>query len=184
MNQAISIQLKDRKLHPDVSDFSFASEESACFDLRAYFAKNATSIDGFNADSQKISNQVITQLGGAGSANNRAVVVNPGERMMISTGVVFDIPVGYSVRVHARSGLALKAGLVMANAEGIIDSDYTEETKILVLNISNIPIRINHGDRIAQAEMVPVLSYDLVSTTEDINQKTSRAGGFGSTGIS
>jgi dUTP pyrophosphatase len=104
--------------------------------------------------------------------------------MMISTGVVFDIPVGYSVRVHARSGLALKAGLVMANAEGIIDSDYTEETKILVLNISNIPIRINHGDRIAQAEMVPVLSYDLVSTTEDINQKTSRAGGFGSTGIS
>lgn len=183
MNQAISIQLKYRKLYPDVSDFAFASEESACFDLRAYFAKNATSIDGFNANSQKISNHV-TKLDGVGSAINRAVVVNPGERMMISTGVVFDIPVGYSVRVHARSGLALKAGLVMANAEGVIDSDYIEETKILVLNISNIPIRINHGDRIAQAEMVPVLSYDLVSTTEDINQKTSRAGGFGSTGIS
>ena len=128
--------------------------------------------------------QNVTKLDGVGSAINRAVVVNPGERMMISTGIVFDIPVGYSVRVHARSGLALKAGLVMANAEGVIDSDYTEETKILVLNISNIPIRINHGDRIAQAEMVPVLSYDLVSTTEDINQKTSRAGGFGSTGIS
>jgi dUTP pyrophosphatase len=72
----------------------------------------------------------------------------------------------------------------MGNAEGIIDSDYTDETKIIVLNISNIPIRINHGDRIAQAEMVPVLNYNLVPTTEDIAQKTNRAGGFGSTGVS
>ncbi len=177
------MQLKCRKLYPDIPDLAFASEESACFDLRAYFAKNATRVEGYNADSQKVSNQITTVIGGS-DIGNRAVVVNPGERMMIPTGIVFDIPVGFSVRIHARSGLALKAGLVMANAEGVIDSDYTEETKIIVLNISNIPIRINHGDRIAQAEMVPVLSYDLVTTTEDINQKTSRAGGFGSTGIS
>ena len=177
MNQEIPV-LKCHKLHPDVSDLTFGSEESACFDLRAYFTKNATRIEGYNADSMKISNPVVTD------GETRCAVVNPGERMMIPTGMIFDIPVGFSIRIHARSGLALKAGLVMANSEGVIDSDYTEETKIIVLNISNIPIRINHGDRIAQAEMVPVLSYDLVTTTEDINQKTSRAGGFGSTGIS
>ena len=176
MNHAIT--LKCHLLHTDISDLTFGSEESACFDLRAYFAKNATRIEGFNADSVKISSPIVTD------GETRCAVVNPGERMMIPTGLVFDIPVGFSVRIHARSGLALKAGLVMANSEGVIDSDYTEETKIIVLNISNIPIRINHGDRIAQAEMVPVLSYDICTTTERINQKTSRAGGFGSTGIS
>jgi dUTP pyrophosphatase len=170
--------LKYLQLHSDVPHLSFGSEESACFDLRAYFAKNATRIEGYNADSVKISSPVVTD------GETRCTVVNPGERMMIPTGVVFDIPVGHSVRIHARSGLALKAGLVMANSEGVIDSDYTEETKIIVLNISNIPIRINHGDRIAQGEMVPVLSYDICTTTESINKKTSRAGGFGSTGIS
>lgn len=172
-------QLKYRKLYPNVLDFSFASEESACFDLRAFFPPNATRIEGYNADSNKISNPVVRD-----ADEKFCTVVHPGERMMIPTGVVFDIPVGHSVRIHARSGLALKAGLVMANSEGVIDSDYTDETKVIVLNVSNIPIKINHGDRIAQAEMVPVLHYDLVPTNEDITQKTSRAGGFGSTGIS
>ena len=171
--------LKYRKLHPDVHDLTFASEESACFDLRAFFVPNSTRIEGYDADSQKIATPVIKDAEG-----KFTTVVHPGERMMIPTGIVFDIPVGHSVRIHARSGLALKAGLVMANAEGVIDSDYTDETKIIVLNVSNIPIKINHGDRIAQAEMVPVLYYNLATTNEDIKQKTSRAGGFGSTGIS
>jgi len=171
--------LKYRKLYSNVLDLAFASEESACFDLRTFFPPNATRIEGFNADSQKIATPVIKDSDG-----KFTTVVHPGERMMIPTGIVFDIPVGHSIRIHARSGLALKAGLIMANSEGVIDSDYTEETKIIVLNISNIPIKINHGDRIAQAEMVPVLSYHLMTTDEDISQKTSRAGGFGSTGIS
>lgn len=181
--QAKPLQLKYRKLYPDVSDLSFGSEESACFDLRAYLAKSIERVEGYSVDSMKITVGVASTLGGGG-VGSRAVVIHPGQRIMIPTGLIFDIPVGYSVRVHARSGLALKAGLVMANSEGVIDSDYTDETKIIVLNVSNIPIKINHGDRIAQAELVPVLTYDLVSTDETINQKTSRAGGFGSTGVS
>jgi dUTP pyrophosphatase len=172
------MNLKCRTLYPDVPEPCFASEQSACFDLRAHFPPNATRIEGYNADSQKVATPVIK-----GDDGKFTTLIHPGERMMIPTGIIFDIPVGYSIRIHARSGLALKAGLVMANAEGVIDSDYTEETKIIVLNISNIPIKINHGDRIAQAEMVPVLSYHLMTTDEDISQKTSRAGGFGSTGI-
>jgi len=174
--------LRYLKLHPKVADLALATQESACFDLRAFFHPNLNKIDGYNADSFKISTPVSRMVGKADA--DRVVAINPGERMMVPTGIIFDIPKGYSVRIHARSGLALKAGLVMANSEGIIDSDYIEETKIIVLNISNIPIRINHGDRIAQAEMVPVLNYNLVPTTEDIAQKTNRAGGFGSTGVS
>lgn len=171
--------LKYYSLHPGVPDLSFGSEESACFDIRAFFPPNATRIEGYGADSQQIANPIVRDTNG-----QFCTVVHPGQRMMIPTGIVFDIPVGHSIRIHARSGLALKAGLIMANSEGVIDSDYTEETKIIVLNISNIPIKINHGDRIAQAEMVPVLSYHLMPTYEEISQKTSRAGGFGSTGIS
>jgi dUTP pyrophosphatase len=182
MNHDATNTLRYRKLHPLVTDPTFATHDSACFDLRAFFAKNASRIDGYNADSMKITSPISSMVGK--KDGERAVVVSPGERMMIPTGIIFDIPKGHSVRIHARSGLALKAGLVMANSEGVIDSDYTEETKIIVLNISNIPIRINHGDRIAQAEMVPVLNYTLVPTTEDITQKTNRAGGFGSTGVS
>ena len=171
--------LKYHKLYSDVPEIKFGSEQSACFDLRAHFPSNATRVEGYNFDSQKVSVPVTKMEDG-----NFTTVVHPGWRLMIPTGIIFDIPVGYSIRIHARSGLALKAGLIMANSEGVIDSDYTEETKIIVLNVSSIPIKINHGDRIAQAEMVPVLPYDLVPTTETISQKTSRAGGFGSTGIS
>lgn len=183
MNTSDIPLLRYKKLHPGVTDLSLATHDSACFDLRAFFAKGSSRIDGFNADSTAITSAIST-IEWKKSESPRAVVVNPGERMLVPTGIIFDIPKGYSVRIHARSGLALKAGLVMANSEGIIDSDYTEETKIIVLNISSIPIRINHGDRIAQAEMVPVLNYNLASTTEDITQKTNRAGGFGSTGVS
>lgn len=183
MNHDATNTLRYRKLHPSVTDLTFATHDSACFDLRAFFAKGLSRIDGYNADSIAI-HSTITTVEWKQKSSPRAVVVSPGERMMIPTGIIFDIPKGHSVRIHARSGLALKAGLVMANSEGVIDSDYTEETKIIVLNISNIPIRINHGDRIAQAEMVPVLNYTLVPTTEDITQKTNRAGGFGSTGVS
>lgn len=177
-----TIQLRYRKLHPSVADLTFATEHSACFDLRACFPTNLTRIEGFNAESTHITTPISTVIGL--NNNSRATIINPGERMMIPTGIIFDIPEGYSVRIHARSGLALKAGLVMANSEGVIDSDYTEETKVIVLNISHIPIRINHGDRIAQAEMVPVLNYHLDSTIKEITQKTNRAGGFGSTGVS
>jgi dUTP pyrophosphatase len=183
MNNDEPRTLRYLKLHPKVADLALATQESACFDLRAFFHPNLKKIDGFNADSTSISSPIST-IEWKKADSPRAVVINPGERMMVPTGIIFDIPKGYSVRIHARSGLALKAGLVMGNAEGIIDSDYTDETKIIVLNISNIPIRINHGDRIAQAEMVPVLNYNLVPTTEDIAQKTNRAGGFGSTGVS
>jgi dUTP pyrophosphatase len=102
---------------------------------------------------------------------------------MVPTGLILDIPEGHSVRVHARSGLSLKQGLVLANAEGVIDSDYVEELMVLIWNISDNAINIHTGDRIAQAELIKDETYSIVETAARPGVKTSRVGGMGSTGI-
>ena len=103
--------------------------------------------------------------------------------MAIPTGLILDIPVGHSVRVHPRSGLAYKKGITLLNAEGIIDSDYTDELKIILFNTSNLDFIINHGDRIAQGELVKSLDYKIEECYTAPTQKTDRVGGFGSTGV-
>ena len=110
-------------------------------------------------------------------------VVPANHSMAIPTGLILDIPVGYSVRVHPRSGLAYKKGITLLNAEGIIDSDYTDELKIILHNTSNTNFIIHHGDRIAQGELVKSLDYTLEECYTAPTQKTDRVGGFGSTGI-
>jgi dUTP pyrophosphatase len=107
----------------------------------------------------------------------------PGDRILVPTGMIFDIPEGYSVRVHARSGTSLKQGLVLVNSEGVIDSDYIDETFVLLTNTSENGITINSGDRIAQAEMVKKEDYVIWETTSKPLPKTTRAGGMGSTGV-
>jgi dUTP pyrophosphatase len=109
--------------------------------------------------------------------------VDPGERVLVPTGLVLDIPQGYSVRIHPRSGLSLKQGLTLVNAEGVIDSDYVEELFIPLYNASSISVQLKHGDRIAQGELVRTELYEIVESTTRPERKTDRAGGFGSTGV-
>ena len=101
----------------------------------------------------------------------------------VSTGLILDIPEGYSVRIHPRSGLAYKKGITLLNCEGIIDSDYTDELKVILYNTSNIDFMINRGDRIAQGELIKSLDYTIDECYTKPTQKTDRVGGFGSTGI-
>jgi dUTP pyrophosphatase len=103
--------------------------------------------------------------------------------MSISTGIILDIPVGYSVRIHPRSGLAYKKGITLLNAEGIIDSDYTNELMVLLYNTSNVTFVVKHGDRIAQGELVKSLDYTIEECYTAPSPKTDRVGGFGSTGV-
>ena len=114
---------------------------------------------------------------------NAAISIAPGERVLVPTGCIMDIPQGYSVRIHARSGTSLKQGLVLANAEGVIDSDYVEEVFVMLHNISGNAVTINHGDRVAQAELVKNVEYSVEETPARPLHKTKRQGGFGSTGI-
>jgi dUTP pyrophosphatase len=101
---------------------------------------------------------------------------------MAPTGLIMDIPEGYSVRLHPRSGNALKLGLVLANLEGVIDSDYFDELMVLLWNTTTNGLWINNESRIAQAEMVKQERYLIEETKEKPGKKTDREGGLGSTG--
>jgi dUTP pyrophosphatase len=164
-------QLKIWKTHPYNQIPKKQTEGSACFDLQ-FQSAGKVEYKGFSR-----SNKAFTR------PMSGMISIQPGDRIMVPTGLILDIPEGYSVRVHARSGLSLKQGLVLANAEGVIDSDYVEELMVLIWNISDNAINIHTGDRIAQAELIKDETYSIVETAARPGIKTSRVGGMGSTGI-
>lgn len=167
-----NLTLKIFKTHPDIKLPEFATEQSACFDVAAQYAGKGVYY-GYNANNA-VFERHFTPAG---------IKIMPGERMQVPTGLIFDIPEGYSLRLHARSGLSLKKGLVLANAEAVIDSDFVHEMSVLLYNKSNVPIVIANGDRVAQAELVPVLKYEFKEIKSAPKDKTSRKGGLGSTGV-
>jgi dUTP pyrophosphatase len=115
--------------------------------------------------------------------SNEEIYLYSGDRVAVPTGLILDIPEGYSVRLHPRSGLALKNGISMANCEGIIDSDYVDELKVIIVNNGGEPFVIKHGDRICQGELIKTLDYTIEQCYTKPVQKTDRNGGFGSTGV-
>lgn len=116
------------------------------------------------------------------AAVDAPVVIKAGEREMIPTGIALQIPEGYAGFVFARSGLAMKKGITMANSVGVIDNDYTGEIQLAMLNVSSKDYTVNPGDRIAQLLFLPVERARLLAV--DTLEETERgAGGFGSTGI-
>lgn len=172
------MELKYHKMYDDVIDLSFATQQSACFDLRAYFGTHERLVTVYtpqNIQSKYLAHQIYGD-------DPYQLVLNPKDRAMIPTGIKLDIPEGYSVKVYSRSGLSLKSGLILVNGVGVIDSDYINQIYILLLNDSDTPVKILHGDRIAQAELVVKQIYTLGIGEEPI-QKTDRVGGFGSTGV-
>ena len=109
------------------------------------------------------------------------IVINPRERVLVPTGFAVGVPSGYAAILCARSGLAYKNGIALANGIGVIDSDYTGEVKAALINNSDVPFTVEKGMRIAQMMIVPVAVCTL--TQVDELEKTQRgAGGFGSTG--
>ncbi len=111
-----------------------------------------------------------------------SALLYPDEIRLLRTGLIFDIPEGYSVRIHPRSSTPKKFGIDMPHSQGIIDSDYVSEVFVQVRNLKNHSVYIDAGSRIAQCEVVPVIQAGIVEITEAPKQKTNRTGGFGSTG--
>lgn len=109
------------------------------------------------------------------------VTMAPGERMALPTGLSMAIPEGFEAQICPRSGLAFKHGLTVANAPGTIDSDYRGEVKVLLVNLGQEPVSINHGDRIAQMIIAPVTRATF--TSGPLDETARGAGGFGSTGV-
>lgn len=128
------------------------------------------------------------ETAGAAGADLRAnfpdqqgIVLAPGARVLVSTGFHVEIPVGYEMQIRPRSGLALKQGLSLPNTPGTIDSDYRGPLGVILINLGDTPATIDHGDRIAQAVICPVVQarFEMV---DHLTETTRGQGGFGSTG--
>jgi len=105
----------------------------------------------------------------------------PGARALVPTGLRMAIPEGYEVQLRPRSGLALKHGITLPNSPGTIDSDYRGPLGVIVMNAGQEAFQINHGDRIAQMIVAPVVMASF-AVVEDLEDTARGAGGFGSTG--
>ena len=103
------------------------------------------------------------------------------ERMLIPTGLFLELPNGYEAQVRPRSGLAIKQGITCLNSPGTIDSDYRGELKVILINLSNEPQVLSHGDRIAQMIISSVDKANLI-LVQEINTTQRGEGGFGHTG--
>lgn len=125
---------------------------------------------------------------GAAGADVRAslpekasLIVKPGQRVLVPTGLSMEIPLGYEIQVRPRSGLSLKSSLMIVNSPGTIDCDYRGEVNIIVGNFGTEDFEIEHGLRIAQLVISPVLQARFV-TTDSLGETQRGSGGFGSTG--
>jgi dUTP pyrophosphatase len=111
--------------------------------------------------------------------------VSPFGRILVPTGLCFDIKDGYEIQVRSKSGLAIKHGLMVLNSPGTVDNGYTGEVQVIVFNTNNYIVTIPKGMKIGQAVLSPVVNGDWVglNQVEQINKKERGQNGFGSTGI-
>lgn len=115
------------------------------------------------------------------AAITEPVTLQPGERKLIPTGIAMAIPPGYEGQIRGRSGLALKQGLVVAHGVGTIDADYRGELGAIMLNVSDIPVTVERGMRIAQYIIAPIVQAEWEAVNE-LPETGRGTGGWGSTG--
>lgn len=158
---------------------SWGSTYATCFDLK--FQPTKDYVDGYDRHNNPVKKML----------HNTGVDIYAGERLLIPTGLIFKLEFPffssieyqtYSIRLHARSGLSLKKGLVLANGEGIVDIDYQNEIFVLLTNISERLATIEYKERIAQAEIVQNIPCQFVLSENKLIGYSERNGGFGSTG--
>ena len=116
------------------------------------------------------------------AAVNDDVVINPGERMLIPTGLRVALPEGYELQMRPRSGLALKKGITLLNSPGTIDADYRGEIGVILINHSCEPFTVRHGDRIAQMVLA---RYEQIEwePVDSLDDSVRGEGGFGHSGV-
>jgi len=115
------------------------------------------------------------------ASNVEPITITPGEIKLVPTGLYLEIPPGYEGQVRARSGLALRHGLMLPNAPGTIDADYRGELQVVLANCSNKPYTIERGMRFAQLVINQVEHVQIVEV-EQLTETARDAGGFGHTG--
>jgi dUTP pyrophosphatase len=149
----------------------YATQGSACFDVRACLTvgERVKSYTPFNKEVD-----ILVKKNG--------LAITPGTRVLIPTGLIFDIPINHVMEMFIRSSVATKMGLTLVNSIGIIDSDYVDETHIIVHNVSDTVAHVHDGDRLAQCRLACVTQQDIKEIKKKPGIKTDRKGGIGSTG--
>lgn len=109
------------------------------------------------------------------------LVLRPGSRFPVPTGLAFALPPGFEGQVRPRSGLANKSGVTCLNTPGTVDADYRGEVKVILINLGEEDVTIRRGDRIAQLIVAPVVQAQWVEV-ESLDETVRGSGGFGSTG--
>ncbi|HRK42852.1 MAG TPA: dUTP diphosphatase [Gemmobacter sp.] len=109
------------------------------------------------------------------------ITLQPMQRLIVPTGFRIEIPMGYEVQIRPRSGLALKHGITLPNTPGTIDSDYRGPLGVALVNLGEGPFTVQHGDRIAQMIVAPVVQARF-AVVEHLSETERGEGGFGSTG--
>lgn len=166
-------------LHPGVRPPQRATAASAGHDLAAcLLAASVTVFVGGKPEPRAVE-RAKAPSGGAEPAVP-AVVLAPGEKALIPLGFRARLPVGYEAQVRPRSGTSLKTDLVIVNSPGTIDADFPDEWMVPVKNGGTTPLRIAHGERIAQMVLAKYETLDFEAGS--VTRSTERAGGFGSTG--
>jgi dUTP pyrophosphatase len=167
------MELRYHALYEGVPPLEYATAGSACFDLRCHLHPDAA-VKFYEGDNSSYASHT--------GPSHAGFVIEPGKRALVPTGVAFDIPEGYAVLLYNRSSTGLKRGLSLANGVGVIDSDYTDQVYIPLVNLSGKTVYVKHGERLAQAMLVPVQAASLARMSGPVAKKASRDGGFGSTG--
>ncbi len=112
---------------------------------------------------------------------DKSMMLQPGDRAMVPTGLSFEIPPGFEIQARPRSGFAAKQGVTVLNTPGTIDADYRGEVKIILINLGREAVEVKDQERIAQLVLAPVVqaTFELV---DELGETDRGAGGFGSTG--
>jgi len=160
-------------------DLRYSTKSSACFDIHACL-KQSTKIKFFSDSYGVPYTKEVTK---------DYIDFNPLERALIPSGLYFDIPAGYMLKIYPRSSISVKFGLNLINNVGIIDEDYVGQLYIAICNMNyhideftNNNAYIKHGDRIAQGQLLRYEQADFQLLSEPPQIKTDRIGGIGSTG--
>ena len=109
------------------------------------------------------------------------LILQPGARALVPTGLAMALPAGYEAQIRPRYGLAYNHGVTCLNTPGTIDADYRGEVKVLLINHGDIPFKISRGERIAQMVIAPITQPEFISVNE-LTETARGEGGFGSTG--
>ncbi|TCP70089.1 dUTP diphosphatase [Baia soyae] len=115
------------------------------------------------------------------AALSETIILEPGKRKLIPTGLAMAMPIGLEAQVRPRSGLALKHGITVLNTPGTIDADYRGEIGVILINLGEGPFEIHRGDRVAQLVFQQVASVNLIEV-EQLEETARGTGGFGHTG--